>query len=67
MRRKILIAGLAFSALLIAGLLLAQAPAPPPADSAKPEDLDVNIREQFNFVLAPVTVVDQQHNFVNNL
>ena len=67
MRRNILIAGLTGSALLAAGLLLAQAPAPPSPDSVKPEDLNVNIREQFNFVLAPVSVVDAQHNFVNGL
>lgn len=62
MRRKIVIAGLGFATLLAAGLMLAQAPAPPAA-----EDTDFTIREQFNFVLAPVTVLDRAGNFVNGL
>ena len=64
MRRKTLIGGLGCAALL-AGLLVAQAPAPLPTP-AKPDD-DFTIREQFNFILAPVTVVDREGNFVNGL
>ena len=62
MRQRLLIAGLACVTLLAAGLLLGQTAAPPAADDVRPD-----IAEQFNFVLAPVSVTDRDDHFVNGL
>lgn len=66
MSRKTVIAALGCVLLLAAGFLPAQAPAPRP-DQNEPVDPDLIIREQFNFVLVPVTVLDRNGNFVNGL
>ena len=53
MRTTLLTSALMCAALIAGGLMLAQAP--PAANSATPDEF--TIREQFNFVLAPVTAM----------
>jgi len=58
-----------FAAVLLPLLLAAQQPAPAPAERDKPagDQPDVTIRTTVSVVVAPVTVVDSDGNYVNGL